>query len=151
MWGRIKWLLRQTGLSTGRILDPAFDGYRAEVQRAAHLPEGQKRIHMFGADFDSIHAGNAFCFGDGGRNSPEPITQELDGAMINTIHVTILRDDLEGKLGKLLPAATSEKVIKAASGRNTVIIIEEEAFGDLPFMLHDTKTLTYLGAETVTG
>jgi len=43
--GTLRWVIRQIGLSDGRILDPAFNGRMAEVQRPLRLPEGQTRLH----------------------------------------------------------------------------------------------------------
>lgn len=147
--GSLRWLVRQIGLSDGRILDPAFNGRMAEVQRPMHLPEGQARLHMFAADFADQAAAKAFCYGTGNPNIPEPITQELDGATIDTAFLEIIQGDIHTRLIEFLSEEEAGDVLADMRQRNTLIILTEAAFSDLPFQVHDTDTLRYLGDKVV--
>lgn len=143
------WVARQIGLTDGRIIDPAFNGRMAEIQRPMHLPDGQARLHLFAATFDDHTAAKAFCFGSGDINIPEPITQELDGATIDTAFLEIVQGDIQSRLSEFLSEEDTQDVLNDLRRHNTIIILTEEAFNGLPFQVHDTDTLRYLGDRIV--
>lgn len=145
----LRWLVRQVGLSDGRILDPAFNGRMAEVQRPRHLPDGEARLHLFGATFIDQDAAEAFCYGTGDINTPEPITQELDGATINTDFLEIVQGDIHARVAEFLSEEDVQGIMADMRKHNTMIILTEEAFSGLPFQVHDTETLRYLGDRIV--
>ena len=147
--GTLRWLVRQIGLSDGRILDPAFNGRMAEVQRPMHLPDGQTRLHLFAADFDDDTSAKAFCFGPGDPNIPEPITQELDGATIDTTFLELIQGDIHSRLSEFLSEEDVSDILLDLRGHNSLVILTEQAFGGLPFQVHDTATLRYLGDKIV--
>ena len=145
----LRWFARQTGLTDARILDPAFNGRMAEVQRPMHLPDGQARLHLFAATFDDHAAAKAFCFGTGDINTPEPITQELDGATIDTAFLEIVQGNIHTRLAEFLSEEDIQRITADMRQNNTMIILTEEAFNGLPFQVHDTDTLRYLGDRIV--
>jgi hypothetical protein len=145
----LRWLVRQVGLSDGRILDPAFNGRTPDVQRPMHLPAGQARLHLFAATFEDRGAAKSFCYGSGDINTPEPITQELDGATINTDFLEIAQGDIHARLIEFLSEEDTQKIMADLRKDNTIIILTEEAFSGLPFQVHDTNTLRYPGDRIV--
>lgn len=142
-------LAKQIGLSDGRILDPAFDGRGSEVHRPMRLPDGWARLHLFAATFPDESTAKAFCYGQGDPNVPEPITRELDGATIDTTYLEIIQGDLRARLEQFLEEEEIKDTLQESRPHNTLIILKEEAFSGLPFQVHDTETLHYIGVQPV--
>lgn len=153
-------LLRFTSLLRGLLLsrfagrsvsliDPAHVGGFGEPKRATPAPDGFAYIHIFCAKFDDAAAARKFCYDTPTINTPEEITKELSGAFINTEFVEVIFGNIAQRLDEFMADGDSVQVVSSLGPDNTVILITEDAFGGFPFVVHSTKTLTYLGKFTV--
>jgi len=110
----------------------------------AKLPEGKMRIHLFSGDFPDIDAAMTYCFESAG-NVPEQITLDQPGAFIDTTHVEVVFDRAATRLNEFLTPDEADRMVAKMRGSNTLIIIEEPAFGGFPYTLNNTPNLFYHG------
>ncbi|KPP89626.1 MAG: hypothetical protein HLUCCA08_09990 [Rhodobacteraceae bacterium HLUCCA08] len=112
-------------------------------------PEGVARLHLFSGRFGSDLDAYAYVFEAPDPDHPEPFTNDLPEAFIDTTRVQIAHG-----------ARLEDAIARIAGGRaldlrhlidadDTLIIVDEAAFGGFPFALGDTPRARYLGAWDV--
>jgi hypothetical protein len=103
---------------------------------------------MLTGDFRNEATARAYCY-EAGHNKPEMLTQDQPGAFINPAYVEVDFGDHSARLHEILLPEVAARLLDEIDGQNTLIIIDETAFGGLPFRLSDTEILSYLGSELV--
>lgn len=107
------------------------------------------RVHLFHGTFASELEATDYCITPMGRNKPEPLTRDLPDAMIDTSEVEIIFG--ADRIGAAIPMLTNRPsdLVQHIGIDNTLILIAEAAFGELPYTLNDTPNLRYAGAFDV--
>ncbi|SEQ42084.1 hypothetical protein SAMN05428995_104207 [Loktanella sp. DSM 29012] len=149
LFNRLLRYLARRGLRDATRLIPSESTRIAQPTRPAPPPQGQMRLHLFGANFDSQAAAEAFCLSPPGTELPSALTQQLSGAFVDDAQVEAVHDDIPNRLAEFLDPEGVDDVLLRLAGDNTLIILTELAFGGLPYTLDDTTDLTYLGDITV--
>ncbi len=110
------------------------------------LPDGQIRVHVFSGNFDDEEALLSYCFDAPDEDAPEPLNRDLDGAFVDTAYVaTGFASGISRALAEIFPQREVDHILPKVGKDNSVVIISEYAFGDLPYILGDTPQLEYLG------
>ncbi|SIN79166.1 hypothetical protein [Vannielia litorea] len=135
----LRLLLRLLGLAS-----------RSEEHRAAPLPPGNRRLHLFSGTFGSEAAAVAYVLPpmDGHlADEPAQLTVDLPEAFIDPAFVRMGHGTgLEPLLEATFTGETLLDVNHITAGADTVVVIDERATGGFPFRLADTPRLTYHGA-----
>lgn len=142
---RLMRYIARRGLKDVRLLIPSESTRLKEPHKPVHLDANRLQLHLFGANFDTQHDADIFCSAPPGTDLPSRMTQELDGAFIDEAEVEVIHDAILPRLLDFLSAEEADDIMLRLGGDNTLIIITENAFGDLPYTLDDTMHLTYLG------
>lgn len=142
---RLMRYIARRGLKDAVKLIPSENDYPDEPRRPVHLPDNRLQLHLFGANFETQNDADTFCSAPPGTDLPSRLTQELDGAFIDEAEVEVIHDTILSRLLDFLSAEEADDIMLRLGGDNTLIIITENAFGDLPYTLDDTAHLTYLG------
>jgi hypothetical protein len=117
-----------------------------EAEPAVPPPPGTLRLHLFHGTFETERAALAYCFDAPGPDQPEPFTNDLPEAFVDTDFVEVsYGDDRQSALTDYFHSDLAEDLLERQEGSNTLVIVVEEAFGGFPFRVHDTPRLTYMG------
>lgn len=110
-------------------------------------PPGHVRLHLFAGTFDDDRALFAHTIAAPDDRHPQPFTDDLPEAFIDTDFVEIATGPRIGPtLATYLPPSLVAELRNRISPRNAVVLVLEEAMGGFPYRLHDTPRLEYLGA-----
>ncbi len=142
---RLMRYVARRGLRDVAKLIPSESTRLEQPHRPVHLEEGNLQLHLFGANFDSQEQAETFCSAPSGTDLPSQLTQELDGAFIDEAEVEVVRGDIQRRLLEFLSTEEADDVLLRLAGDDTLIIITENAFNEMPYTLDDTAHLTYLG------
>jgi hypothetical protein len=112
------------------------------------LPDDKLRIHLLCGDFENANAAKAYCFASDG-DAPEQITRDQPGAFIDTGFVEVVYNGAATRLADFLSAQDADRTLAKMKGTNTLVIITEDAFGGLPYVLISTEQLSYIGPFVV--
>lgn len=116
------------------------------AEPAAPLAPGSLRLYLFCGSFESEAAARAYCLEAPNPDLPEPFTNDLPEAFIDTDFVDVSYGDArQSALKDYFHADLAEDLLEQQAGSNTLVIVVEEAFGGFPFRVHDTPSLTYMG------
>lgn len=131
------------------IFDPAVedpdDPYRHEP-----VPEGMVRLHVFAGTFESEEAALSYCYDAPDTRHPEPLTDDLEDATIDTTYVDVaFGADIPAVLAGFFKGDDLSILRQRIEGANTLVLISEYAFRGLPYALSDTPRLVYHGAFLV--
>ena len=137
--------IARRGLRDVAKLIPSESTRLEEPHRPVRLDEEHLQLHLFGANFDTQTAADAFCSAPPGTDLPSPLTQELSGAFIDEAEVEVIHGAIQPRLLEFLSAEEADDVMLRLAGDDTLIVITENAFGGFPYTLDDTRHLTYLG------
>ncbi|MDF1871765.1 hypothetical protein [Vannielia sp.] len=126
---------------------------RAEPARP--LPEGMMRLHLFGGIFGSEAAARDYLFGPVEVDlidAPAPMTVDLPDAFVNADFVRMSWGiGKEALLAEYFRGEALMDAVHITSPFDTLALLPEEGLGGVPFRLHDTPKLRYLGAFLVTA
>lgn len=118
--------------------------------RRTPAPEGKIRLHLFCGSFESEDDLLAYCFDAPSENDPEPLTKDLPEAFVDTTYVVTGYERGVGEaLADFFTVEESDEVLAQISGKNSLVILSEHAFGGMDYSLNDTPRLRYLGARFV--
>ena len=133
------------GLRDAAKLIPSENTMREQPHAPVHLDPGHLQLHLFGANFPTRAEAEAFCTAPAGTDLPSRLTQELEGAFIDEAEVEVVHGNIQSRLLEFLSPGEADDILLRLAGDDTLIIITENAFHDLPYTLDDTRHLTYLG------
>ncbi|MFZ3582984.1 hypothetical protein ACOI1H_12525 [Loktanella sp. DJP18] len=142
---RLMRYIARRGLRDAAKLIPSENTMLDQPQAPVHLDPEHLQLHLFSANFPSQAEADAFCTAPRGTDQPSRLTQELDGAFIDEAEVEVVHGDIQSRLLEFLSGDEVDDVLLRLAGDDTLIIITENAFHDLPYTLDDTAHLTYLG------
>ncbi|WP_386679593.1 hypothetical protein [Loktanella sp. R86503] len=145
LMNRMMRYVARRGLRDLKKLIPSESTRLEQPHAPVHLDAAHLQLHLFGANFPSHSEAAAFCAPPPGSDLPSRLTQELDGAFIDENEVEVVHNDIQTRLLEFLPAQEADDIMLRLAGDDTLIIITENAFHDLPYNLDDTEHLTYLG------
>lgn len=117
-----------------------FSGPKPLPEAPVPPPPGSDRVHLFAGNFGSELAATEYVFDAPDANHPEPFTNDLPDAYVDTAFVEIAHGD---RLEPALELITRD--IIDIGDADTLIIVSEQAFGGFPFALDDTPRARYLG------
>ena len=145
LMNRLMRYVARRGLRDAAKLIPSESTALEQPHRPVHLDNGHLQLHLFGANFASQAEAEDFCSAPPGTDLPSRLTQELDGAFIDEAEVEVVHGRIQSRLLEFLSPEETDDVLLRLAGDDTLIIITENAFRDLPYTLDDTRHLTYLG------
>ncbi|MFY0635122.1 MAG: hypothetical protein JXQ91_15010 [Vannielia sp.] len=123
---------------------------RPEAHRAAPLPAGTRRVHLFSGILGSEAEAMGYVMPpmEGPvSDAPAPLTIDLPEAFIDPAHVQMGHGSgAEPLLERVFAGEMLLDVRHITAGSDTVVVIDEAAMGGFPFVLDDTPRLTYHGA-----
>ena len=147
---RLMRYIARRGLRDMAKLIPSESTRLEEPTRPVHLDAEHLQLHLFGANFDTRADAEQFCTAPPGTDLPSALTRELDGAFIDEAEVEVVHGNNQARLLEFLAQDEADDIMLRLAGDDTLIIITENAFHDLPYVLDDTTHLTYLGHIVVT-
>ncbi|WP_341223455.1 hypothetical protein [Loktanella salsilacus] len=142
---RLMRYVARRGLRDLKKLIPSESTRLEQPHAPVHLDEAHLQLHLFGANFPSRSEADAFCTPPPGTDLPSRLTQELDGAFIDENEVEVVHGDILARLLEFMPSDEADDIMLRLAGDDTLIMITENAFHDLPYTVDDTEHLTYLG------
>lgn len=142
---RLMRYVARRGLRDAAKLIPSESTMLEQPHRPVHLDPDHMQLHLFGANFASQADAETFCTAPPGTDLPSDLTQELDGAFIDEAEVEVIHGGIQSRLQEFLSGDETDDILLRLAGDDTLIIITENAFHDLPYTLDDTRHLTYLG------
>ncbi|MBS1301079.1 hypothetical protein [Loktanella sp. SALINAS62] len=145
LFNRLLRYIAQRGLRDAARLIPSESNRLEQPSRAKPAPDGQMRLHLFGANFEHEADAIGFCTQPPGTDLPSPLTVQLDGAFVDHAEVEVVHGAIKQRLDTFLEDEDTDDVLLRLAGDNTLIILTERAFCGMPFSLDDTQDLTYLG------
>ena len=117
-----------------------------QAEPAEPLPPGTLRLHLFHGAFETEEDALAYCFDAPDPDLPEPFTNDLPEAFVDTDFVEVSYGDARHlALSDYFHSDLAEDLLDRQGDANTLVIVVEEAFGGFPFRVHDTPRLTYMG------
>ena len=144
---RIKRYLSRRSLRDLLRLIPSEPTREEQPAPPPPMPQGQMRLHLFGANFETDAEAIAFCTDAGDR--PSALNRQLEGAFVDPAQVEVVREPILARLAEFLTPDEADDVLLRLAGDDTLIVLTEQAFGGLPYTLDDTKDMTYLGTLMV--
>lgn len=126
-----------------------FSGAKPLPETHAPPPPGIERLHVFAGHFDSEAEAMAYVFEAPDANHPEPFTNDLPDAFVNTDFVEVSFGPRADAAASLIAKARLGEFRDRMDDANTLIIASEQAFGGFPFDLNDTPRARYIGAWEV--
>lgn len=112
-------------------------------------PPGHDRLHLFAGTFGNELDAYAYVYEAPDADHPEPFTNDLPEAYVDTTRVEIAHGPRLDAAITLIEGQSSTRLRHAVGGDDTLIIVSEAAFGGFPFALNDTPRVRYLGAWEV--
>ncbi len=132
------------------LLDGLEDMDEPELTMPAPPPAGHRRLHLFAGDFGSREAAEAYCYDAPDATHPEPLTRDLPGAYIDPDFVEIaFGTEKPITLGQWFDVQDRDDILADTDSVDTILIVDEHAFGGQRFYLNDTPVLRYLGGWIV--
>lgn len=105
-------------------------------------------VFLFAGVFDSEAEMFAYCFTPIRPNGPEQINIDLPEAPINTDLIeAVWSDQIRSRLSEYFGRKERRRILARLSPRDALVMIPVQTFDGLPFHLHDTQRLRYLGSE----